>query len=317
MTEIIPFDRDLAGPPHKRITEVLIVASQELIRDVLRSTLASVDQVRVIGESRQGEEAMQAVEELRPDVVVIESQIGPDAEGVRSGYLFKAARPSLGIVVLAHGFGPEVIQYLTGKAPFGWSFITRAASLEPQRLWKAIAGAASGHGVIDPGLENATIESSIPLLERLTVRQARVLELVAAGISDSGIASRLALTQAETHKLIESLYHDMRIEAGSRVDRRVVATLVYLRESVRLRGYTKMYAIACAACSNVSTVTVASASSSFSAWMCSSARTRISGRPDAMAAPASEAVFHCLNSGPKYATQRSARSPSSPRRRAS
>ncbi len=236
MTEIIPFDRDLVGQPFKRITEVLIVASQELIRDVLRSTLASVDQVRVIGESRQGEDAMQAVEELRPDVVVIESQIGPDAEGIRSGYLFKAARPSLGIVVLAHGFGPEAMQYLTGKAPFGWSFITRAASLEPQRLRKAITSAGSGHGVVDPGLERAPNDSYIPMLERLTAQQASALELVAAGISDSGIAHRLALTMAETHELIESLYCDLRIDTGPRVDRRVVATLVYLRETVRIRN---------------------------------------------------------------------------------
>lgn len=236
MTEIIPFDRDFTGRPSKRITEVLIIASQELIRDVLRSTLALIDNVRVIGESRHGDEAMQAVEELRPDVVVIESSIGPDAEGVRSGYRFKAARPSMGIVVMAHGFGPDVVQYLSGKTASGWSFITRAAALEPQRLWRAVDSVARGKGVIDPGLERAAVETSCPLLERLTVQQARALELVASGVSDSGIAARMALTQAETQSLIESLYADMHIEAGPRVDRRVVATLVYLRETVRLQS---------------------------------------------------------------------------------
>ncbi len=236
MTEIIPFDRDYPDKPSRRITEVLIVASQELMRDVVRSTLSSVENVRVIGESRQGDDAMQAVEELRPDVVVIESKIGPDAEGVRSGYRLKAARPSLGVVVVAHGFGQEVVQYLSGKVASGWSFITRAAALDPERLWRAIEGAGKGDGIIDPGLERASMETTVPLMERLTVEQARALELVAAGISNSGIASRLGITLGETDDLVESLLDDMRIEGGPRVDRRVVATLIYLRETVRLHN---------------------------------------------------------------------------------
>lgn len=233
MTEIIPFDRDFTGPPSKRVIEVLIVASQELIRDVVRSTLASIDQVHVIGEARQGDEAMKAVEELKPDVVIVESQIGPDAEGVRSGYRFKAARPSLGIVVIAQGFGPDVVQYLSGKINSGWSFITRAASLDSGRMCRAVEGASKGKGIIDPGLERSEPESAGPLLERLTVQQARALELVAAGISDSGISDRLGLTLFDTQELIHSLYNDMHIETGPRVDTRVVATLIYLKETVK------------------------------------------------------------------------------------
>lgn len=235
MTEIIPFNSDYRCNPSRCVTDVLIVASQELIRDALRSTLASVNNVHVIGESEHGEMAMRAVEELKPDVVIIESRIGPDAEGVRSGYRFKAARPSLGIVVLADGFGQDVVQYLSAKTVSGWSFITRSAALEPQRLWRAIDSSARGLGTIDPGLEHSAAESSASVLERLTVEQARALELIAAGVSDHGVASRLALTQAETHTLIKSLYADMHIDDGPRIDQRVVATLVYLRETVRLR----------------------------------------------------------------------------------
>lgn len=236
MTEIIPFDRDFSGQPSKRVTEVLIVASHELIRDVMRTALSSINEIRVVGESRQGAEAIQAVEELKPDVVVIESQIGPDAEGVRSGYRLKASRPSLGIVVVAQGFGPDVVKYLSEKIGSGWSFITRAAALDPKRLQRAVEGSVKGQGIIDPGLERTSSEAGVPLLERLTVEQSQALELVAAGISDSGISSRLALTPAETDSLVKSLFDDMKIEAGPRIDRRVVATLVYLRETVRSRN---------------------------------------------------------------------------------
>ncbi len=237
LAEIIPFDNnDSGGKPQKRVTEVLIVASQELIRDVLRTTLSSIDQVHVIGEACHGDDAMRAVEELRPDAIVIESSIGPNAEGVRSGYRFKAARPSLGIVVLADNFGEDVVSYLTGKTASGWSFITRSAALDAQRLWRALDSATRGHGTIDPGLERSAVDTGVSVLERLTGQQVRVLELVAAGVSDAGIARRLALTESETHTVIESLFDDMHITSGDRIDRRVVATLVYLKETVKIRN---------------------------------------------------------------------------------
>lgn len=236
MTEIIPFNRDFPDRAPKRITEVLIVASQELIRDVLRTTLSSIDNVRVIGESGHGDAAIQAAEELHPDVVVIESHIGPEAEGVRSGYRLKAARPSLGIVVVAHRFGDDVMDYLRGKTKAGWSFITRSAALDPDRIWRAISASSRGEGAIDAGPSAHEFESGGPVLERLTLQQRRALELLAAGVSDSGIANRMALTGAEAQLLVESLYDDMHVETGPRVDPRVVATLVYLKETVRLRS---------------------------------------------------------------------------------
>jgi hypothetical protein len=63
--------------------------------------------------------------------------------------------------------------------------------------------------------------------------------------------------------------------------------------------YSKMYAIASAACSRLSTVKVAIASSSLRACTRSGARTSSSGTPEATAAPASAAVFHCRYFSPK------------------
>lgn len=232
MTEISPFDHAAEQEPSHNATRVLIVAGEELFRDVLRRTLSNVDDVTVVGESMPGDAAIRLSENLAPDVVVIESEIGPDAEGVRSGYKIKAARPSVGIVVLATGLSSEVVKYLPARTGSGWSFLSRMASLDPQRLRRAIMASAEGFGGIDPGLERSVSITTSPLLERLTGQQGRALELLSAGASDAGIASRLDLTLLETRKLVESLYDDMHITAGPKIDRRVVAALTYLRESV-------------------------------------------------------------------------------------
>jgi DNA-binding NarL/FixJ family response regulator len=232
MSEISPFDRSAHDEPPGAATRVLLVAGQELFRDVLRKTLSSVTDVRIVGESEPGAAALKACDAAAPDVVVIESEIGPDAEGVRSGYKIKAARPSVGIVVLATGLSAEIVRYLPARTGSGWSFLSRVAALDPQRLHRAISAAAEGHGTIDPGLERSASATTSPLLERLTAEQGRALELLAAGVSDAGIASRLDVTVVEAKRIVESLYDDMHITAGPRIDRRVVATLTFLRESV-------------------------------------------------------------------------------------
>jgi DNA-binding NarL/FixJ family response regulator len=158
--------------------------------------------------------------------------MGPDAEGLRSGYKIKAARPSVGIVVLAAGLSAEVVQYLPGRTSSGWSFISRTAALDPQRLRRAIEASAAGNGRIDPGLERSASVTSSSLLERLTFDQYRALELLSAGASDTGIAERLGTTLAAAKTLVESIYDDMHIADGRGINRRVVATLTYLRETV-------------------------------------------------------------------------------------
>ena len=235
MTEISPFDRAAFGEPSQNALRVLLVAGQELFRDVLRKVLLDVEDVKVVGEAAPGEEALETCEALIPDVVVIESEIGPEAEGVRSGYKIKAARPSVGIVVLATGLSSDMVRYLPARTGSGWSFLTRMAALEPQRLRRSIVAAAEGHGAIDPGLERSASVTTSPLLERLTAEQGRALEMLAAGVSDTGIADRLDVTMVEARRIVESLYDDLHIISGPKIDRRVVAVLTYLRETVGAR----------------------------------------------------------------------------------
>lgn len=231
MTEISPFDSAASGESPRDAIRVLIVAGQELFRDVLRVKLLDFEDVKVVGEANPGDEALKACEVVTPDVVVIESEIGPDAEGVRGGYKIKAARPSVGIVVLATGLSSEIVKHLPARTGSGWSFLSRMAALDPQRLRRSIIASADGFGAIDPGLERSASSSS-SVLERLTTEQGTALGLLAAGVSDTGIADRLDLTLADARRVVESLYDDMHIVSGPKINRRVVAVLTYLRETV-------------------------------------------------------------------------------------
>lgn len=232
MTEISPFDSAASGESPRDAIRVLIVAGQELFRDVLRVKLLDFEDVKVVGEANPGDEALKACEVVTPDVVVIESEIGPDAEGVRSGHKIKAARPSVGIVVLTTGLSSEIVKHLPSRTGSGWSFLSRMAALDPQRLRRSIIASADGLGAIDPGLERSASSTSSSVLERLTTEQGTALGLLAAGVSDTGIADRLDLTMAEAKRVVETLYDDMHIVSGPKINRRVVAVLTYLRETV-------------------------------------------------------------------------------------
>jgi DNA-binding NarL/FixJ family response regulator len=232
MTEITRFDREPGPDGAHGATRVLVVAAQELFRDVLTGILSEISSIQIVGNSPPGHPALLAADHTSPDVVVIESEIGPEAEGVRSGYKIKAAHPSVGIVVLSSGLSQDIVRYLPARTNSGWSFLSRTAALDPLSLLKAIEASAEGRGCIDPDLERAGAPMGILPLERLTRQQVQALELIAAGASDMAIADSLNLSLVDTRRLIESTYDDMHISDSPRINRRIVATLKYLRDTV-------------------------------------------------------------------------------------
>ena len=231
MNDLRFFDTQIPTTFGRDTTRVLIVAAAELFRDVLLDVLANDSGISVVGHSRPGDDAIAAADRHMPDVVVIDSEIGPDAEGVRSGYKIKAAHPSIGIVVLSTALGGDLVNYLPRRTGSGWSFLSRAAALDLRSLAAAIDASASGRGSVDPALGRLNVQKGPAAMERLTAQQSQALELIAAGISDSGIADKLDLTISTALRLVDSIYDDLHIMASPLVERRVVAAMEFLKAS--------------------------------------------------------------------------------------
>ena len=191
---------------------VLIVDDQELVRTGFRLILETQPGLAVVGEAGDGEEAIERVRELAPDVVLMDIRM-PTMDGVESTAKLTsgAIEPAPRVLVLTTF---DLDEYVFGALRAGAAgFLLKDAPRE--RLIEAIRVVHSGEALLSPSITRRLIEDfaarSHPIkppaavLAELTPREREVLGLVAHGLSNAEIAARLVVTEATVKSHVGSV----------------------------------------------------------------------------------------------------------------
>ena len=189
---------------------VLIADDQALVRGGFRMILEAKEDMEVVGEAGDGAEAVELVERLQPDVVLMDVRM-PDMDGIEATRRIAASGSSARIVILTTY---DVDEYVFAALRAGASgFLLK--DVRPPELTDAIRVVARGDALLAPGVTRRLLDrfagvlpddSARPAdLDELTEREVEVLRFVALALSNAEIAARLVLTEATVKTHVSSV----------------------------------------------------------------------------------------------------------------
>jgi DNA-binding NarL/FixJ family response regulator len=216
---------------------VLVVDDDRLTRAGLRLILESDPDLKVIGEAANGQEAIQLTRALEPDVVLMDIRM-PGVDGLQATRTIVNRVDEGPRVLVLTTF--ELDEYVFGALREGASgFLLKRSS--PEVLIEGIKVVAAGEGLLSPSVIRRLIDefghqlnSSTQLeapLDQLTPREREVLSLVASGLSNHEMATRLYISEATVKTHLKRIL--MKLGLRDRVQAVVLAYQVGLVEPRR------------------------------------------------------------------------------------
>ena len=168
---------------------VLLVDDHRLVRVGLRSLLESTLGFRVLGEAGDGQEAIDEVARLKPDVVLMDLSM-PVMDGVAATRAIRASQPDVRILVLTSFTDRARVHEVLAAGATGYVL----KDCEPHELLASIGAAARGHVPLDPRVAGALLPGAASG-PALSPREEEVLRLVSQGLANKQVARALGITE--------------------------------------------------------------------------------------------------------------------------
>ena len=211
------------------VIRVLLVDDHQMVRQGLRFFLSTQAGFEIVGEARNGEEAVALAAEQRPDVVLMDLML-PEMDGLEATCTIRSHYEEVEVLVLTSYISDEKVVSAIKCGASGYLM----KDVNPQELARAIRAAARGevylHTEAARHLADAMRPDSEaagePAPEVLTEREVEVLALIARGLSNQDIATQLTIAPKTVKGHVSSILQKLAL------DSRVQAALYALRHQI-------------------------------------------------------------------------------------
>ncbi len=184
-------------------TKILLVDDHKILRDGICSIVKGYPDMEVIGEAANGKEALQLVEELSPDIVIMDISM-PDLNGIDATRMIIADNPNIKVIALSMHHDKQFVSEIFKAGASG--YLLKDCAFD--ELEHAVNIVMDGKTYINPQIASLVIESLVnqpqatsqKTFSLLTDREREVLQLISEGESTKEIASKLSVSA----KTIES-----------------------------------------------------------------------------------------------------------------
>ncbi|NUS16872.1 MAG: response regulator transcription factor [Streptomyces sp.] len=185
----------------------------------------------VVAEVGEAEALLAAVEEHRPDIAVVDVRMPPGFtdEGVRAALVVKRQWPKTAVLLLSQYVEERYATDLLSANTSGIGYLLKQRVADVEEFAATLRRVAAGGTALDPQVVSQLLvrRHSGPL-DRLTPREREVLELMAGGRSNAGIAEQLVVSESAVAKHINSIFAKLDLPKADADHRRVLAVLHFL-----------------------------------------------------------------------------------------
>ncbi len=188
---------------------VLLVDDQNLVRQGIRSLLELSDNIRVVGEASNGEEALPQLEQLQPDVLLLDIQM-PVMDGIACLRELQQRGNDTPVLVLTTFDDPQRLIECTRLGARG--YLLKDVSL--QQLVEAVVTVHEGGTMVQPTVTASILDRMVrgdlggnaeSQAEQLTQRETEILRYLAGGLSNREVASAIHLSEGTVKNHVSSI----------------------------------------------------------------------------------------------------------------
>jgi DNA-binding NarL/FixJ family response regulator len=209
---------------------VLILESDSLLREMLRTVLGSEPRLHVVAATGDASEVIRLAAAEKPEVTVIGLNAEDEHDALAVAQAATGAGSNNRVLFLGERPDRRTLAALPAFRAAGWSYLLRQSIAEISTLVRAIEGAAMGLVVLDP-LIVESLGRRESRLSSLTKRQMEVLSLMAKGYNNAAIARTLVLEEKSVENHINAIFGQLNLSRDNAAHPRVKAVLMYLQES--------------------------------------------------------------------------------------
>ena len=211
---------------------VAIADDSVLLREGLARLLGDAG-FDVVAQCDNADELLLKVRSYSPDVAIVDIRLPPthSDEGLRAALEIRAEHPSVGVLVLSQYVELGLALKLLADSAEGVGYLLKDRISDVDEFLTAVRRVAGGGSALDPIIVSTLLSRQRPddPLAQLTPRERDVLELMAQGSSNQGIADRLVITLRAVEKYVSSIFGKLGLPSSGSESRRVLAVLLYLR----------------------------------------------------------------------------------------
>jgi DNA-binding NarL/FixJ family response regulator len=188
----------------------------------------------VVGQTGTADDLMLKVRSYSPNVVIVDIRMPPTHtdEGLRAAQEIRTTYPDVGVLVLSQYVEPTYAMELLSESAEGVGYLLKDRVSDVGEFAAAVRRVGEGGSALDPAIVSQLVgrRRRDDPIDQLTPREREVLEHMAQGRSNQGIADQLVVTERAVEKHVTSIFGKLRLPHAPEDHRRVLAVLTYLRQ---------------------------------------------------------------------------------------